>query len=132
MRPSFSSTRRFSLWRSGSRNQDATSRASSCRAPPNASKNNAATCSASSSRSSLVSGEVIERLRQLDQVRKLARRVDAVAGALAEPVDPDAAQTELVCGRDVVEQRGRDVHVSLARRIGAAEELVPVTVRRLV
>src|SRR5689334_9626787 len=105
MRPSSSRTRRYSWFRSESRSQDATSRASSFRAPPNVSTNSAATCSASSSRSSLVSDEIIERLRQLEQIWQLARRAGAVAARLAEPVDPDASQPELVRGRDVVEQR---------------------------
>ena len=74
------------------------------RVAPSRSTNSAATASASSSRSCLSWDELIERLRQREQVgaaRASARTVAAARGA----VDPHAAQAELVRRRDVVEER---------------------------
>jgi len=53
-------------------------------------------------------------------------------GLLAETVDPDRAQTELDRRRDVVEEAGPDVNVSLPCGAGAFEERVPVRTGRLV
>src|SRR3954452_15406442 len=100
------------------------------RASPHASTNSRATSSASSSVSSLSRNELIECLRQREQVGELTRRLHA--RGLADAVDPDAAQPQLVRRRDVVEERRRHVHVPLARRLRAGEELLPVPVRRLV
>ena len=128
IRPSSSMTRRFSWLRSGSRSQDATSRASSFRAPPYASANSAATCSASSSRSSLSRDEVIERLRQLEEIRQLAGRADAVDARLAEPVDP---HTHAGRARSPARCRGRAKRATWTcpRAAHASlEELLPVTV----
>src|SRR4051794_25899498 len=100
------------------------------RASPNDSTNSRATVSASSLRRGLTWNELIECLRQREEIGQLGRGLDG--HALAEAVDPDAAQTELVRRRDVVEEGRADVDVALARRLRAEEELVPVLVRRFV
>ena len=51
---------------------------------------------------------------------------------LAQPVDPDAGQAQLVRDDDVVELALGDVHVAVAGRTGLREEGVPVAMRGLV
>src|SRR3954452_15226230 len=130
MRSPSTSTSSFSGSSASLSNHSSISPASIRRASPNDSTNNRATVSASSLRRGLTWNELIERLRQREEIRELSRRLDG--RALAEPVDPDAAQTQLVRRRDVVEEGCADVHVALPRRLRAEEELVPVLVRRLV
>src|SRR4051794_37818264 len=105
------------------------------RESPNAATKSSATTSASSSRSSRSSAigrdELVERVRKQRQIAELARRRDAHR-PLAEAIDPDAPELELVARRDVVEERGGDMHVPRTRRVRAREELVPVTVGGLV
>src|SRR5712691_11291333 len=90
-----------------------------------------ATATASPSRGALAlmrlgGDELIERVGQPGEIGQLAGRCRA--GALAETVDPDRAQAELVHGSDVVEEARRDVDVAFPRRRGAREELLPVAV----
>src|SRR4051794_10605591 len=73
-----------------------------CRDSPQASTKRRATASASSSRSSLSCNELIEGLGEREEIRELARRLHR--RRLSGPVDPDAAQAELVRGRNVVEE----------------------------
>src|SRR3954470_11292776 len=109
MCPSSSSTRSQSGFSSSLRSQERISSASIGRESPNACLKSAATCSASSSRSGLSSGELIERLRECEQIGQLPGRPDQ--RGLACAIDPDAAKAELVCRLNVVEERGADVHV---------------------
>src|SRR5436305_2314568 len=96
----------------------------------------AATSGASSgwtARSTKPSGsrdELVERARKARQIRELTCR--GWSGPLAEAVDPHGAEAEVRRGRDVVEEARADVHVAALRRAGTGEELLPVTVRRLV
>src|ERR1044071_5837132 len=129
-RPSSSRTRIHSGFRSSFASHVRISSASIRRTSPKAVRKSAATSSASSTRSSLSGNELIERLGKLEQIGQLARR--RRGGRLAEPVDPDAAQAELVRRRDVVKLRRRDVYVPFARGARALEELLPVAVIGLV
>src|SRR4051812_26108597 len=89
-----------------------------------------ASASASVGRRSLApsgSDELIERVRQRDEVVQLAR--GRGLRRLAEPVDPDRPQPELRRRNDVVEVALRDVDVPLAVGSGAFEEHLPVAMR---
>src|SRR3954453_7442102 len=130
MRSPSTSTSSFSGSSASLSNHSSISPASMRRASPNDSTNSRATSSASSLRRGLTCNELIERLRQGEEVGELRRRLDR--RAFAEAIDPHAAQSQFVRRCDVVKQRRADVHVSLARRLRAKEELVPVLVRRLV
>src|SRR5689334_1105992 len=131
-RPSASSTRNQSRSNSALSSHDLISSASTWRDSPKHSTNSRATASSSPARSSLRGDELIERLRQREQVGQLALRLRVVGRGLAEPVHPHAAQPELVARLDVVEERSSDVHVALSRRTRAGEKLLPVLVTRLV
>src|SRR5436305_9250839 len=120
----------FSAGISSLRSHVRISSASVGRQSPNDSVKSAATASASASVAGLSSDELIERLRQREQVRQLARRLRL--RRLAEPVDPHAHEAELVARSNVVKARRGDVHMALARRTRAVEELRPVLVARLV
>src|SRR6478672_10524601 len=124
--PSASSTRSQSGSSSSLRSHERISSASTVRSAPNASSNSAATRSASSTRSRLRSDELIERLRQREQIRQLACGSRVVGSDLAEPVHPHAAQTESRRRDDVVEQRRTHVHVAFLPRPRTREELLPV------
>src|SRR5437763_16835808 len=126
MRPSTSSTRSHSGFRSSLRSQARISCTSTGRSLPKAAAKSAATASASSSRSSLSGDELIERLGQIQQVRQLARRLRSFTRLFAEAVDPDADEAELVRRDDVVEERRGDVDVAPTVGAQAGEELVPV------
>src|SRR5580765_2625830 len=74
--------------------------------------------------------ELVQHRRESGQILDLARR--GRTGGLAEPVDPDALQPELIRRRHVVVEAGGDVHMAVAVGMGAREELRPVAVSRLV
>src|SRR4051812_2450930 len=89
------------------------------------------TASASPSVAGLSWNELIEHIRDREEVGQRRRRLEPPR-VLAEPVDPDTPQPELGAGCDIVEEGGGDVHVTLAWRPSAREELVPVPMARLV
>src|SRR5579864_5753615 len=76
------------------------------------------------------------RDKRIERAREARERVQLYVwpriGVLAEPVDPDGAQPKLSGRRDVVEETRGYVHVPGAVGTGSREELLPVSVSRLV
>jgi hypothetical protein len=79
---------------------------------------------------SLTRHELVEGIREAVEVRKLPGRRGLVP--LAEPIDPDRRDAELVCRSDVVEVALGHVNVAVALGAGGLVEGPPMAVRRFV